>query len=263
MLATLRTVLFQIPAVSLATVVCGSLSLLAAVVFRSGEAAHRVARFWARFILWICRVQVEFSGLEGLDGSRNYVFASNHQSLFDTPILFAGLPFSFRILYKQSLQAIPFLGWHLKFSGHIAVDRGNAVRARRSLDRAALRVRQGTSVVVFPEGTRSRDGSLLRFKTGSFLLAVKAGVPVVPVTITDSRRVMRRGQVTVYPGTVRVTLDRPIAVDAFDEQSASRLAEMVREVVARNDRLPALAGELRAESPIGNHHPGGLTSAGR
>jgi len=263
MLATFRTVLFQIPAVTLATVLCGSLSFLAAVVFRSGEAAHRVARFWARFILWTCRVRVEYSGLERLDRSSNYVFASNHQSLFDTPILFAGLPFSFRILYKQSLEAIPFLGWHLKFSGHIAVDRGNAIRARRSLDRAAARVRQGTSVVVFPEGTRSRDGSLGRFKAGSFLLAVKAGVAVVPVTIRDSRQVMRRGRVTVYPGTVRVTIDRPIAVDAFDEESASRLAEVVREVVARNHRLPALAGELPAESPVSNHHPGGLTSPGR
>lgn len=247
MLATLRTVLFQIPAVTLATALCGSLSLLAAVVFRSGEAAHRVARFWARLILWTCGVRVELEGLERLDLSRNYVFAANHQSLFDTPIMFAGLPVSFRILYKQSLNAIPFLGWHLWLSGHIPVDRGNAIRARRSLDRAAERIRQGMSVVVFPEGTRSRDGSLGRFKAGSFLLAVKAGVPVVPVTIAESWRVMRRGRVTVYPGTVRVTVDRPIPVEGFDESSASRLCEMVREVVALNYHRPAAARELRAE----------------
>jgi 1-acyl-sn-glycerol-3-phosphate acyltransferase len=247
MLATLRTLLLQIPLVTLYTAVCGCFSLLLAAVFRDGAAAHRVARVWARLILWTCQVRVEFDGLDRLDRCRNYVFASNHQSLFDTPILFAGLPFSFRILYKQSLHAIPFLGWHLFLSGHIPVDRRNAIRARRSLERAVARVRQGVSVVVFPEGTRSREGTMGRFKPGSFLLAIKAGVPVVPVTIVESWRIMSRGRVTVRPGLVRVSLDRPIPVDGLDESSIHRLCEQVREIVARNYSPPSPAVAVPSE----------------
>jgi 1-acyl-sn-glycerol-3-phosphate acyltransferase len=117
--------------------------------------------------------------------------------------------------------------------GHIAVDRQNPVRARKSLERAAARI-QATSVLIFPEGTRSTDGNMRRFKYGSFLLALRAGVPIVPVTISESWRVMKRGEVTVHPGPVRVLVDRPIPIEAFDEDSVSHLAQTVQEVVARN-----------------------------
>jgi 1-acyl-sn-glycerol-3-phosphate acyltransferase len=120
-------------------------------------------------------------------------------------------------------------------SGHIGVDRANPVRARKSLEHAAERIRK-MSVAVFPEGTRSSDGSLGRFKYGSFLLAVRAGVSIVPVTIFESWRVMKRGDVTVHPGTVRVRVDRPLSVAGLDEQSASKLAKTVREVVKRNSQ---------------------------
>ncbi|MFQ5791907.1 MAG: lysophospholipid acyltransferase family protein [Acidobacteriota bacterium] len=234
MLATLRTVLVSIPAVSVYTLVCGSVSLLLALVFRSGEPSHRVARLWAWLILKTCGVKVSISGLDNVEPDATYVFAANHQSLFDIPILFAHLPMSFRILYKQSLNAVPFLGWHLFLSGHISVDRGNPVRAHQSIERAAEHVGGGTSVVIFPEGTRSFDGSLGRFKPGSFWLAVKAAVPVVPVTICGSWKVMSRGRVTVRPGTVRVHVDRPILTQALDEDSVRCLSRTVREVVGRN-----------------------------
>jgi 1-acyl-sn-glycerol-3-phosphate acyltransferase len=232
---TVRTVGWFIPAVTLYTIVCGSVSFVLAVLFRSGGPSHQVARFWAWLILKTCGVKVSISGLENLDSGQIYVFASNHQSLFDIPILFVYLPFSFRILYKKSLNRIPFLGWHLFMSGHIGVDRANPVRARKSLEHAAERIRK-MSVAVFPEGTRSSDGSLGRFKYGSFLLAVRAGVSIVPVTIFESWRVMKRGDVTVHPGTVRVRVDRPLSVAGLDEQSASKLAKTVREVVKRNSQ---------------------------
>ena len=234
MLATLRTVFLFIPAVSLSTILCGIVSLLLAIVWPGGEASHRVACFWARLLLRTCGVRVEFEGAERLEKDQVYVFASNHQSLFDIPILFARLPSSFRILYKESLHGVPFIGWHLYLSGHIPVNRTNPIRARRSLEKAAERIRRGTAVVVFPEGTRSRDGSVGRFKGGSFLLAVKAGVPVVPVTISESWRVMSRGRVTVHPGLVRVVVGRLFSVEGFDEDSVGELSQAVREVVARN-----------------------------
>jgi 1-acyl-sn-glycerol-3-phosphate acyltransferase len=209
-------------------------SLVLALVFRSGDPSHRVASLWAWLILRTCRVKVEVEGGEQLVPGRTYVLASNHQSLFDTPILFAYLPLSFRILYKKSLNRIPFLGWHLFLSGHIGVERENPSRARDSLEHAADRIRKGTSVVVFPEGTRSYDGVMKNFRKGSFRLTIKARTPVVPLTIADSHLVMKRGRVTVYPRTVRLTIDRPIEIEDLDESDAAALSDRVREVVARN-----------------------------
>jgi 1-acyl-sn-glycerol-3-phosphate acyltransferase len=229
-----RTLFWFIPIVTVSTVVCGSVSLLLAVVFRSGHPSHRVASFWAWTILRTCMVDVEVEGEENLTPGKTYVFASNHQSLFDTPILFAYLPVSFRILYKKSLNRIPFLGWHLFLSGHVGVERESPTRARESLDDAAERIRGGTSVVVFPEGTRSYDGLMRPFKKGSFRLAIKAGTDIVPLTIADSHLVMKRGKVTVYPRRVRLTIDRPIPVAGVPEEEAATLADRTREVVQRN-----------------------------
>lgn len=179
-------------------------------------------------------VKVTVSGASNLEPGRTYVVASNHQSLFDTPILFAYLPLSFRILYKRSLNRIPFLGWHLFLSGHVAVERENPTKARESLEDAAERIRNGTSVAVFPEGTRSYDGVLRGFKKGSFRLAIKAETSVVPLTITDSHLVMKRGEVTVHPRTVKLIIDRPIAVEGWSEERAAELGERVRQIVSKN-----------------------------
>lgn len=230
----LRTLFWFIPLVTVDTIVCGALSLVLAAVFRSGDPSHAVARFWAWLILKICGVRVEVQGRENLTPGRTYLLASNHQSLFDTPIVFAYLPLSFRILYKKSLNRIPFLGWHLFLSGHIGVERENPAKASESLEHAAERIRTGTSVVVFPEGTRSYDGVMRAFRKGSFRLALKAETPVVPLTISGSHLVMRRGRVTVYPGKVRLTIGAPIGVDGLTESDAGSLSERVRDVVKRN-----------------------------
>jgi 1-acyl-sn-glycerol-3-phosphate acyltransferase len=214
--------------------VCGSISLLLAIFFRSGEPSHRIASLWAWLILKTCMVRVRVSGASNLEPGQTYVVASNHQSLFDTPILFAYLPLSFRILYKKSLNRIPFLGWHLFLSGHVAVERENPTKAKESLEHAAERIRKGTSVAVFPEGTRSFDGVMRAFKKGSFRLAIKAQTPVVPMTITDSHLVMKRGEVTVHPRTVTLIIDQPISVEGWPEERAGELCERVREIVSRN-----------------------------
>jgi 1-acyl-sn-glycerol-3-phosphate acyltransferase len=230
----LRTLFWFIPLVTVDTIVCGALSLVLAAVFRSGNPSHGGARFWAWLILKICGVRLEVQGRENLTPGRTYLLASNHQGLFDTPILFAYLPLSFRILYKKSLNRIPFLGWHLFLSGHIGVERENPAKASASLDHAAERIRTGTSVVVFPEGTRSYDGVMRAFRKGSFRLALKAETPIVPLTISGSHLVMRRGRVTVYPGRVRLTIGAPIGVDGLTESDAGSLSERVRDVVKRN-----------------------------
>lgn len=237
-----RTLFWFIPLVAIYTVICGATSLVLAAIFRSGDPSHRVASVWAWLILKTCGVRVDVEGRENLRPGCTYVLASNHQSLFDTPILFAYLPLSFRILYKKSLNRIPFLGWHLFLSGHIGVERENPVKARESLDHAAERIRRGTSVVVFPEGTRSYDGVMRAFRKGSFRLALKAATPIVPLTIDGSHLVMRRGRVTVYPGKVKLTIGEPIPVDGLSEADAAALSERVRDVVRRNLGGPAGVG---------------------
>ncbi len=216
------------------TIVCGGVSLLLAVFFRSGQPSHRVASLWAWLILKICLVRVEVEGAGNLERGQTYVLASNHQSLFDTPILFAYLPISFRMLYKKSLNRVPFLGWHLFMSGHVGVERESPTKARESLEHAAVRIRNGTSVAVFPEGTRSSDGVMRMFKNVSFRLAIKAGAPIVPMTIIGSHMVMKRGQVTVYPKTVKLVIDRPMPVADLDEDQADLLIKQVRTVVSGN-----------------------------
>ncbi len=229
----LRTLLWFIPLVTLYTTVCGAVSMALAVVFRSGRPSHRVASLWSWLILKTCMIRVEVEGAENLEPGQTYVLISNHQSLFDTPILLACLPVSFRFLYKKSLNRIPFLGWHLFLSGHIGVERKKPTKAQGSLDHAAHKIRSGTSVVLFPEGTRSYDGLMRPFKRGSFRLALKAATPVVPMTIVDSHLVMKRGRVTVYPRTVKLIIARPVSVEGLEEEDAGKLLDTVRAVVSR------------------------------
>lgn len=225
----LRTVFFLIPAISVYTIVCGSISLLSTFVDRSGDFAHRCARVWAWLILKTSGVRVTVSGLERLDRSRSYVFAANHQSIYDIPIVFTALPYQLRIVAKQSLGRIPFMGWHLHLAGHLLVDRSRP--GAGVVKKMARLVGARHSLIVFPEGTRSVDGTIQRFKGGSFALAVEAELPVVPITIVGSRHVMTKGQLIVRPGAVSVTIHDPIETADVPRDGVREMADRVRDVV--------------------------------
>jgi 1-acyl-sn-glycerol-3-phosphate acyltransferase len=225
----LKTIFFLIPAISVYTIVCGSISLLSTLVDRSGDFAHRCARVWARLILATSGVRVAVAGLERLDLTRSYVFAANHQSIYDIPIVFTALPFQLRIVAKQSLGRIPFMGWHLHFAGHLLVDRTRP--GAGVVKKMARLVGEHHSLIVFPEGTRSIDGAVQRFKGGSFALAVEGGLPVVPITISGSRHVMTKGQLTVRPGHVSVTIHDPMETANVPREAVREMAERVRAVV--------------------------------
>jgi 1-acyl-sn-glycerol-3-phosphate acyltransferase len=224
-----RTVFYLIPLVSLYTVALGTLSLLSTLVDRSGNFAHRCARAWAAAILKTTGVRVRVEGLEHLAGDRSYVFAANHQSIYDIPIVFASVPMQLRIVAKESLGRIPFLGWHLRRAGHLLVDRRNPgadiVHKMRRL------VGESSSLIVFPEGTRSVDGSVAKFKKGTFLVAIDAGLPVVPVSISESRSVMKKGRLTVCPGDVRLTIHPPVPTAGVAREDVMRFAERIRDAV--------------------------------
>lgn len=235
-----RTVFFLIPAISLYTIVLGTLSLLSALVDRRGHLAHSCARAWSWLILKTTRVSVDISGLDQLPRDTPYLFLSNHQSIYDIPVLFWHLPYQVRIVAKASLGRFPFLGWHLRRSGHVLVDRSNP--GNSTMMQIKELMRQRVSLVVFPEGTRSADGSVARFRAGIVMLAIEAGLPIVPVAVEGTRHVMRKGRLMTCPGHVRVRVLEPVSTEGWELSKSRELAGVIeRRVRADVEQLQAVA----------------------
>ena len=250
-----RTVFYLIPAITVYTIVLGTLSIGSSLFERSGHFAHWCARTWSRLILRTTGVRVDVVGLERLTPGRTYVFVSNHQSIYDIPILFWSLPYQLRIIAKASLGRFPFLGWHLRRTGHMLVDRRRPDRAR-IFGWASRLTTNGLSLIVFPEGTRSRDGRVARFKGGSFYLALEAGLPVVPLSVIGSRHVMLKGRLATYPGHVRLVVHEPIDTSGLQDADAREFAERVRQIIAP-------AAESDVERPAADSLVGRTLSPGR
>jgi 1-acyl-sn-glycerol-3-phosphate acyltransferase len=228
-----RSVLLTAPLILLYTAIMGSISVVSSLVDASGRIQHACSRTWARMILWTSRVRVRVQGIENVKTGASYVLCVNHQSHMDIPIVLAALPFQFRFAAKKQLFRYPFLGWHLRRSGHVPIDRENPHAAVKSLREAADAVRHGTPVVIFPEGGTSRDGTIKPFKGGGFMLATKSEAPVVPITIRGSRTVLMPKTYHVRGGPVDVIVGEPIAPDGM---SASELANRVHEEVVTTFR---------------------------
>jgi 1-acyl-sn-glycerol-3-phosphate acyltransferase len=202
---------------------------------RSGRLFHALARFWARAVLTVCGIKVKVVGLEGLDPSRSYVYVSNHASMFDIPAIIASIPDQIRIVYKKELEVVPVFGWGLKWGHYIGIDRRKGTEAKRNLDEAAEKIRRGASVLLYAEGTRTMDGKLQPFKRGAFNLAVRAGAPVVPLTVNGSFHILPKNSLSVRPGTVTLILEAPIVVKAEQGREAElELMEAVRSAIARH-----------------------------
>ena len=230
-----RTVFYLIPAISLYTIVLGAASIVSSLFDRRGHLAHACARAWSWLILKTTRVRVTVEGLERLTPGTTYVFVSNHQSHYDTPVIFSSLPYQLRIIAKDSLARFPVLGWHLKRGGHLFVDRQNPDRAG-ILTRWRALVDDGLSLIIYAEGTRSADGRVARFKAGSFLLAIQAGLPVVPLAVIGTRAVMPKGRLRTEPAAVRLIVHDPIPAPALAQptvRDARALAVRAHAIVAR------------------------------
>ena len=237
-----RTVFFLIPAITLYTIVLGTLSLASSLFDRRGYFAHWCARTWSRLILRTTGVTVDVSGLDRLVPGRTYVFVANHQSIYDIPILFWSLPFQLRIIAKESLGRFPFLGWHLRRTGHMLVNRTRPDRTAIFSWASAL-TSKGLSLIVFPEGTRSHNGQVGRFKRSSFHLALEAGLPVVPLSVVGSRHVMLKGRLATYPGRVRLVVHPPIQTVGRAAADSKKFAEQVRQVI-----IPDAQADVRSDA---------------
>jgi 1-acyl-sn-glycerol-3-phosphate acyltransferase len=214
------------------TIVWGIPACLAPLVDRSGESVIWIGRRWVGWIFRTCGISVEAEGVEHIDPRQPYVYMSNHQSVVDVGAIILTLPTSWRFVAKRELTWIPFFGWAIALGGHVVIDRGRHARAVASLRRAAERVRNGVSVIIFPEGTRSPDGELQPFKSGGFHLALEAQVPVLPVTVSGSRQLTPKGSLRVESGRVRVRYGKPIETRGLATEHREALKQRVRDAIA-------------------------------
>jgi 1-acyl-sn-glycerol-3-phosphate acyltransferase len=243
-----RTIFVLIPAIALYTIVFGVMSIASSFVDRSGYFAHWCARTWSRLILATTGVRVDVTGLEQLDPRGTYVFVVNHQSIYDIPILFWSLPHQLRIIAKESLGKFPFIGWHLRRTGHMLVDRSKPDRAK-IFGWAGRLTKNGLSLILFPEGTRSIDGRVGKFKAGTFFLALDANLRVVPLAIVGSRHIMLKGRLATYPGRVRLVVHPPIDTTGMSSKDARQFAERVRQIIApvAESDVETLPPDVRAD----------------
>ena len=219
------------------TVVMGSLSLLLWPFDRTGAMQFWCARWWGRLVAWSIFSRIRVRGTERVREGQPYVYMANHSSLIDTPALLA-LPYRFRIMAKRGLFFVPLMGWHLWTAGHFPIDRRDRRKTARSLRGVIAGVRGGKSLAVFPEGTRTRDGRLQAFQPGAFKIAMRAGVPIVPVTIRGTFALLPKTTLAPRPGRVEVILGVPIETRDYDEKRLVELIDRTRNVILRT-----LAGE--------------------
>jgi 1-acyl-sn-glycerol-3-phosphate acyltransferase len=239
-----RTVFFLIPAISIYTIVLGAASIVSSLWDRRGYFAHGCARAWSWLILRTTGVRVTVEGLDRITPGTTYVFVSNHQSIYDTPVVFSSLPYQLRIIAKESLARFPVLGWHLKRGGHLFVDRQHPDRAG-ILKRWRALVSEGLSLIIYAEGTRSLDGHVARFKAGSFMLAIEAQLPIVPVAIVGTRQVMPKGRLRTEPAHVTLVVHDPIQppqLEAPTVHDAKALADRAHAIVAAEVERRQFAG---------------------
>lgn len=239
---TLRSIFFYMMVIY-STIFLGTATVVVTFLTKRNDAAHRIGRLWANLNLWAAGVKVEVRGLENINPQSSYVYAANHQGLFDIFAVLGRLPVQFRWLAKEELFRFPFLGRAMTAIGYIPIDRTDRRKAFESLNQAALKVRNGTSVVIFPEGTRSLDGVLQEFKRGGFVLAIKSQQPMVPISISGSHRVLpKHGEWSVEPGKILMTVGKPIPTAGCSAKGKEDLMITVREAIRKH--LPVAEGGL-------------------
>lgn len=217
-----------------ATLVAGILVIALSFFARSGHPLHQIARFWGKSILFASRVKMSVKGLSNIDPSVPYIYMPNHQSNFDIPVLLGHLAVQFRWLAKVELFKIPIFGHAMRKAGYINIDRNNRKSAIKSLQVAAEKIKNGVSVLIFPEGTRTQDGKIRRFKKGGFVMAIDSGVPIVPVVISGAHAIMRKGKFRVNPGQIRMLIHEPIDTSTYTRETKEALMERVRRVMCDN-----------------------------
>jgi len=232
-MALLWSFLFVDPLIILSTITFGLTSIAASFFDKTGRPMLAIARLWARSLLAAARVRVKVEGLDKIDLKSNYIFAANHLSYMDTPVVLSRIPVQFRFMAKSELFRIPFLGTHLTQAGHIPVPLEDPRAAVKTLTLAAETIRsRGISILIFPEGGRSDNGVLQDFKEGAAYIAIKAGVPIVPLALVGTRQILAMHSATFHSGTVTLRVGDPIPTEGLTLRDREAVTEKLRKTIS-------------------------------
>jgi len=235
--------------ITLLSIGLGAVALFLAAVQRNGNGPHKIASLWSRLLCRLNGIPVEITGMENVQRDRAQIFVANHQGYFDIFALSGYLPVQLRWMAKASLFRIPFVGWSMRAAGYIPVERENKKKAFQSFHNTIEKIRAGCSIVIFPEGTRSEDGTIGPFKKGGHLLAARSGAPMVPVTLLGTGEIIRKGSAVICPGPVRIIISPPVEVTRDGADGSEKALEGIRETIIRTyeeNRQAANAGAQEA-----------------
>ena len=230
--------------IAIHTIILSTWCVLLAIFDRNGRMVHFYgAAPWAKAILWVCGVKVIVKGLDNVESSVPRIYMTNHQSYFDILAVLACLPVDFKFILKKELVKIPIFGFAMKSARYIPIDRENPRKAIKSMNEAAEKIRNGSSVLIFPEGTRSIDGRIQPFRPGGFHLALKSGCDLVPITIVNSHKIVPKGSLRIEKGSFTMNFDKPIPVKGYSRKDMDKLMNLVREtMISRmNEELNSLS----------------------
>ena len=230
-----HTLRFWVLIISL-SIILGTVATVLGVLDRSGNQSHKVAALWSRLICRWNGIKVEVSGKENILVDQPQIFIANHQGYYDIFTLAGYLTVQLRWVSKAVLFRVPFMGWAMRAAGYIPVERNNRKQSYQAFLNTLEAIKEGSSVVIFPEGTRSEDGNIGIFKKGSQLLAQRAKVPMVPVAIIGTRDIIRKGSMLFHPGTVRIIISPCIALEEKDAKKGDEILQEIRNMICKNFR---------------------------
>jgi 1-acyl-sn-glycerol-3-phosphate acyltransferase len=227
------------------TIIISTLALISGLIDRSYNSYKIVTKLFGAGILFISRVKVKTHGIENINREGPFIFVSNHISQFDIVALQYTLPVKAGFIFKKELSRIPLFGWQLLTGPHIMIDRSNAEKALKSIHKARQKMKKkSVSMILFPEGTRSKNGELQQFKRGAFHLASQVNYPIIPVTIRDSDKLLPKGSLKINKGTINVFFSKPIQTTNIETRSDElELMAKVRDIISANYYKNAIQGE--------------------
>ena len=224
--------LIAFPILVIATILVALSTTVLSPLLPNSKLSYHPARMWGRLFCQLCFVRVKVYGLEKLQPKQSYVFALNHQSMFDIFVVYGWFPFIFKWMIKSELRKIPLVGKACDAAGHIFINRSNAIEAKRCLEKAEAQLKNGVSLVVFPEGTRTKTGEMGKFKRGAFRVATDLALPIVPVTLKGSYERLHRNTFNVTPGTIELHIHQPIDVVPYLPDNSAELIQKTYDVIS-------------------------------
>ncbi len=223
--------LVAFPVLLVLTILTAVFTIVLSPVFPNAQFSYFPARWWGRFFCYLLFVKVKITGIEKLDPKKSYVIAANHQSIYDIFVVYGWLPMIFKWVMKAELRKIPLVGKACESAGHIFIDRKNPVAAKKSLDKAEAQLRNGVSVVVFPEGTRTYTGQMGKFKKGAFRMATDLHLPIVPVTLRGCFERLPRNGFIITPGTIEMIVHEPVEVEGYEHEKQPELMQKLHDII--------------------------------